>query len=66
MPKFNETADKYLKSGSAEAEFIILQYIQQDRVSEDDEEWVYNLLEKASNPYIKLNALLWLSAKGKL
>jgi hypothetical protein len=44
MPKFNETADKYLKSGSAEAELIILQYIQQDRVSEDDEEWVYNLL----------------------
>ena len=65
MPKFNETADKYLKSGSAEAELIILQYIQQDRVSEDDEEWVYNLLEKANNPYIKLNALLWLSAKRK-
>ena len=65
MPKFSETADKYLKSGSAEAELIILQYIQQDRVQEDEEQWVYNLLIKAKNSYIKLNSFLWLSAKSK-
>lgn len=65
MPKFGATADKYLKNNSSDAENIILQYIQQDRVPEEDELWVYNLLEKAKNPYIKLNSLLWLSAKEK-
>lgn len=65
MPRFRDRVDNYLKNSSSEAENIILQYIQQDRVPQEDEQWVYTLLEKAKNPNMKLNSLMWLSAKGK-
>ena len=50
MPRFRDRVDNYLKNSSSEAENIILQYIQQDRVPQEDEQWVYTLTGKAKTP----------------